>query len=181
MVLEKTLESPLDTKPSRPNQSSLKEINSENSLEGLMLKLKLRYFGHLMQRAGSLQKAPMLGKIEGRRRRGRQMMKWFDGIIDSMDMSLCKLPEIVKDRETWYAAVHRVAKRQQLSNNNNNNSTPFVVICCYSSDRKLIQPQPLSQVPRPAWPSSTLETVAPLPYCPEGPAPSAFNHTVPSA
>ena len=109
----------------------------------------------------------MLGKIEGRRRRGRQTMKWFDGIINSMDMSLRKLLEIVKDRETWYAAVHRVAKRQQLSNNSNNNSTPCVVICCYSSDRKLIQPQPLSQVPRLAWPSSTLETVAPLPYCPE--------------
>ena len=110
MVLEKTPESPLDSKEIKPD--NLKEINPEYSLEGLILKLKLQYFGHLMRTPDSLEKSLMLGKSEGRRRRGCQRMRWLEGITDAMDMSFSKLQKVVKDREAWCAVVHGVTKSQ---------------------------------------------------------------------
>ena len=133
MVLDKTFESPLDFKEIQPVHPN--GISPGCSVEGLMLKLKLQYFGHLMQRADSLEKTLVLEKIEGRRRRGQQRMRWLDGITDSMDLGSGELQELVMDREAWHAVVHGIAKiRTQLSD-----GTELILVSCSNTFSDLIQ------------------------------------------
>ena len=134
----------------RSNQSILREIDPECSLEGLMLKLKLQYFGHLMQRTDSPEKTVMLGKTEGGRRRGRQRMRWLDGITNSMDMSLSELWEMVKDREAWCAAVHGVTESDMTERANNNDICPAPTV----DDSHLPFPRPFLSLNSLLWDNS---------------------------